>query len=397
MQADKHVDQAWYMMRGITCPIDSPGFVCEVAAIIDQKLNKSWQPNTLRTYLYSLIQYNNFLRLMTTLRVTGFIYDIPMLMALEEQCQKWSKSCVKDYKKKKGANPARAEQYINPTDLHGYLQSERALKSAAVLEQGGASNQEVTHSCHTACRNFLLFCLATANCQRTGCLTNMTLDEFKSGENEVKRGSHIVRVSAHKTAGKYGPANIVITESLYHKICNYIEVFRPSAVGENHSQYLFVNWGGSSMDSSSVTHALTTELGHAGIEKKMTCTTLRHLAVTLLSGLLPEDDLQDLSGLMSHSRSTAEGTYNDSLKGAKMVRISNIARKILTQEDVSAADLSEAVNGNLQKFTKSKLNYCLSNIWKYVFSHQTITLKWNMQHIITIYEKYYFISSRWKV
>ena len=82
------------------------------------------------------------------------------------------------------------------------------------------------------------------------------------------------------------------------------------------------------------------------------------------------------------------------MKGAKMLRICNIARKILTQEDLSAADLSKAVNGNLQKFTKLKLNYCLPNIWKYVLSNQTITLKRNMQHIIQFMKKYNFINPR---
>ena len=53
------------------------------------------------------------------------------------------------------------------------------------------------------------------------------LDPFKSEDYEVRRGSHFIRVSAHKTAGKNGPANIVITESLHHEICNYIELGRP--------------------------------------------------------------------------------------------------------------------------------------------------------------------------
>ena len=70
-----------------------------------------------------------------------------------------------------------------------------------------------------------------------------------------------------------------------------------------------------------------------------------------------------------------------------MLRNCNIARQILTQEDLSEADLSEAVNGNLQNFTKSNVTTAYQNICKYVLSNQTITLKRNMQHILTIHEK----------
>ena len=286
-----------------------------------------------------------FIKRMTLLGIEGFHYDVNMLNALDEQCGAWMRSLNKDYRKSKGSKSASQEGYINPSDLQAYMQSHRARQAALLLSGGG--REEVTMGTHTSARNYLLFCLAMANCQRTGCLTNLTLDEFADGKTNTQRGNHIVRVANHKTAGKYGPATLVVSEELYMQMEAYVQHFRPAALStDSRPKDLFVNWGGSSMDSGSVTNALSTELGHAGVEKRLTCTAVRHLAVTLLSGLLPEDDLADLSSLMAHSRSMAEGTYNDAMKGARMARISTIARKVLTQQTVCTEDLSEAVNGN---------------------------------------------------
>ena len=96
---------------------------------------------------------------------------------------------------------------------------------------------------------------------------------------------------------------------------------------------------------STTVHALSTELSHAGVEKRLNCTSIRHLAVTLLSGVLTESDLGDLSGLMTHSQAMAESTYNDSMKWARMARISTIANKILTKQDLCPEDLVKAIHG----------------------------------------------------
>ena len=91
--------------------------------------------------------------------------------------------------------------------------------------------------------------------------------EFADGREQVQRGDHIVVVAQHKTSAKYGPATLVMSK-LYAQMESYIKHFWPSAVStETHPKNLFINWGGSSMDPRSVMHALTTVLGHTGIEK----------------------------------------------------------------------------------------------------------------------------------
>ena len=109
-------------------------------------------------------------------------------------------------------------------------------------------------------------------------------------------------VAQHKTSAKYGPATLVMSK-LYAQMESYIKYFWPSAVStETHPKNLFINWGGSSMDPRSVMHALTTVLGHTGIEKRLTCNPIHHLAFTLLSGLLSERDLQGCQPLKYYFR-----------------------------------------------------------------------------------------------
>ena len=376
-QSSKHRDQVSYLLSVGATKIDSPQFLLDLADIIDRKLYKEWQPNTVRAYLNSLRLFIRFLNHMTLLNISEFDYNVTMLTALDDQCVTWMRSLSKAYRKSKGGKSANQEGYINPSDLQAYMQSTRAGQAVSLLTS--VPRDDVTMAEHTLARNYLIFCLAMANCQRTGCLTNLTLQEFADGREQVRRGDHIVMVAHHKTSTKYGPATLVVRKELYSQIESYIKHFRPSAISpDSHPKDLFVNWGGSSMDASSVIHALRTELGHAGVEKKLTCTAIRHLAVTLLSGLLPERDLKDLSGLMTHSRAVAEGTYNDAIKGARMARISNITRKVLTQQSLSANDLAEAVNGNWNK----SVSYCLASHCNHFSKNQNVHI-W--RNIISIF------------
>ena len=79
-------------------------------------------------------------------------------------------------------------------------------------------------------------------------------------------------------------------------------------------------------------------------------TKLRHMASTLVSGLLPESDTKDLASLMLHSSAVQQKTYNKCLSTLKNVRISKILKKMLTESAVEANDLKEVEFGELEFF-----------------------------------------------
>lgn len=74
-------------------------------------------------------------------------------------------------------------------------------------------------------------------------------------------------------------------------------------------------------------------------------TKMRHMAASLVSGVLPEGERGDLARLMQHSSATQQRTYNKCLATNKNIRISNIMRKICTEGTVEAGDLEKAQFG----------------------------------------------------
>ena len=72
---------------------------------------------------------------------------------------------------------------------------------------------------------------------------------------------------------------------------------------------------------------------------------MRHLAVTLVSTLLPKET-GDLAKHMIHSEATQQQHYNDSGASFKVVRVSKLVNKVLTKKQITANDLSDAQYGN---------------------------------------------------
>ena len=77
----------------------------------------------------------------------------------------------------------------------------------------------------------------------------------------------------------------------------------------------------------------------------MTCSSLRHLAVTVVSAVLPKEDGKALCELMDHSEEVQQAVYNDCLKTNRKVRISNILYKMMTNKVVTTEDLEEEEYG----------------------------------------------------
>ena len=77
----------------------------------------------------------------------------------------------------------------------------------------------------------------------------------------------------------------------------------------------------------------------------MTCTKLRHMAVTVMSCLLGKEELVDLAELMGHSVAMQQGVYNDALKDSKVARMSGMLGKVLRGESLCRDDVDEAFLG----------------------------------------------------
>ena len=83
---------------------------------------------------------------------------------------------------------------------------------------------------------------------------------------------------------------------------------------------------------------------HTKIYSRITCTQIRHLVVTLISAVLPEE-APKLASFMCHTSNQQQETYNDMLTCGSNVRMSNIVTKVLCNGDLREEDLDEAKLG----------------------------------------------------
>jgi len=230
---------------------------------------------------------------------------------------------------------------ITPDDIQAVLNSDRMAESNNLLKD--AQNTTKNQSNHTKVRNNILMQIVVRNCGRTGTLMNMRVQEFMDAElkrlNEVD--TYVISVAEHKTVRTYQAANCVISSEVHSYISTYLSDFRPPTT----SPYIFVTWSGLKMDAGSISNALTVELGHAGVERHVTCTGLRHMASTLVSSILPDADQKDLANFMAHSSHVQQKYYNQSLKTSSNVRMSTLLYKMVHHGTVGETDLASAVIG----------------------------------------------------
>ena len=106
---------------------------------------------------------------------------------------------------------------------------------------------------------------------------------------------------------------------------------------------------------------------------RLTCSSLRHLAVSVVSAALPREDRKALCELMDHSESVQQAVYNDCLKTNRKIRISNILHKMLTNKVVTKEDLEEEEYG--------KHRCCSGNI---SYEEQLLLMILNgLSHVVT--------------
>jgi len=268
-QTVRHKTQCQKILTFVTSSLDDSNTIAELSDLITNKTKTNeWKANTCRAYIGSLQLFVKFVQTMAGLgqrKYTSFRSD--GLHTLNLNLASWNKSLNK-MSRKEHLDKLRSltpEDIVNPDDIQKYLQCSNVAKALAILDAVSVDSSDVKiidQPTHTRVRNHLLFRLAIANAQRTGCLTNMTLEQF---HNKRRRKDHfLVNVEDHKTNNSYGCAELIVSTELYQQLEKYVQCIRPSSSADQ----FFLNWSGRKMTAGDVAHALSTELGHAGVEKR---------------------------------------------------------------------------------------------------------------------------------
>lgn len=263
----RHRLQTKYLLGLVKSRIDdSPE---ELSSALNKKLKSgTWKANTARTYVSSLTLFVKFLLTMKGIgQVQSVNLSIDGLRALQFTMANWIKSLSKQSQRdaKDATKRLSESDVVNPDDVAKYLECDRAAKAKTVIESIHTMSEgcQISQENHTLIRNYLLFCLAISNAQRSGCLMNMTLDEFTEGKKIKRKDHHIIFVKDHKTSSTYGSAELIVTPELYKMMEAYV-LQRPTSTAKE----IFLTWNGNKMTSANVVHSLTTEIAHAGVDKR---------------------------------------------------------------------------------------------------------------------------------
>ena len=150
------------------------------------------------------------------------------------------------------------------------------------------------------------------NASHTSALANMTLGEF--GNAKYTGESYVVSVFNRKTVGARGPADIVLTPSLYKEANIYsLNVHNElEGIGVEEENTFFISYRGKKMFLSMVTAQLNfywrKAAGHTEARPRFHATLGRKSAATKTHNVRPNLE-NDLANLMCHTRKMQKQTY----------------------------------------------------------------------------------------
>lgn len=136
--------------------------------------------------------------------------DVRALTKIDESCSNWQNSLKKSQNKRRLEKMDQdIQKLITPEDIKCFKDSKMAAEATKILK----TTDNLTLTEYVLVRDFLMASIVLRNANRTGVLSNMTVEELEEG---VRRSEVVVlSVKDHKTAHLSGPAKVVMTTELY--------------------------------------------------------------------------------------------------------------------------------------------------------------------------------------
>ena len=189
-------------------------------------------------------------------------------------------------------------------------------------------------------RNHIITLLSLANANRSGVLTEMTLDDYRHGQ--YVDGFRVVSVVNHKTVSTHGAANICVSPMEEDLIAGYL-LLRANIDLANTNNRFFVTISGGPMSQSNIAYAISSSFKSSGAVENISVsnTKIRKFAVTLTYAKQPSLK-NKLSSMMCHSSNTAEKYYLHDEKEKNTVVMSNYLRSQTSKGKVSSRNTVRA-------------------------------------------------------
>jgi site-specific recombinase XerC len=268
---------------------------------------KQHMPGTIKSYLASIKHFYSFC--LADEHVSLAKNDKESVERMIDTVSRWIRAYKNQSSKRqleKGDDDL--NNIITPAQISVFEKSKASLMAVKLI--GTASQaplKTLTMSDFVLVRDYLISQIAIGNANRSGVIANMTVAEFLQAK--LTNDQYIISVKNHKTSHVYGPAKVVVNNSLYSWIKVYFTRFRNHTVSiTSDPGLLFVSWNGGELSSGQVSKCLQSVWGKAGLNQKINCTLIRKTAVSEIHEHAPELKGK-LADSMCHRVSTADKSY----------------------------------------------------------------------------------------
>ena len=233
----------------------------ELGNVIETKTSKNqWRPNTVRTYLYSFMNFLKFVKSKHSDKYDSqkLSNTVKSIMTMRQYFQGISRK--EQIMSRQSKSVAESNDEVTPADFNTYITSEHVKNmKKSIIEENPVT---VVRGDHTSVRNFLIRNIVIRNPQRTASICNLLVSDVTEAKH--KNGTYVILVDSHKTAKTYGSVEVVVSKELMDMLTKYLSTYSTQTT----CPYFFVSYDGKQMAYSSIATSLMTELNKAGVDKK---------------------------------------------------------------------------------------------------------------------------------
>ena len=303
--------------------------------------DKQFSPATIRSYLSSLIHFGNYATMQGYVSGESKSHIQTMLSCIRRWIASFRKECCVASLQKMDTD---VQNLVTRADIKAFESSDASREAIKLLSATQTDDaQVVTVKQYVTMRDYLLVQVVLANDNRLGVLSSMLTSEILNAR-EID-GHMVISVGKHKTAWQYGPAKIVLTNTVYAWLKLFMTKILPqisSHSGSSSAGYAFLTANGQPMESGQITRALQATWKKANLSDKITCTLVRKSAVTAVHqeapGMAP-----NLADLMGHRTATAERCYRVVNREKTCVAAAKTLSEVTGRSEISVRSQSNRV------------------------------------------------------
>jgi site-specific recombinase XerD len=316
-------------------------------------VRKGFMPRTIKSYLSSVRHWYAYILAEESDRITAD--EKQKIQLMSDRVSRW----INSYRREAAAKglekmDADLSKLVTPDKVSLFDRSQPALMAVKCLgEMADMAPKNVSQTEYVLMRDFLLTQVIISNANRSGVLANMTVQEFLTARQIGE--SFVISVTSHKTAHVYGPAKIVLTQTLFGWLSIFVTHVR-SQITQRFSGkggFLFLSWTGEKLESGQITRAVQSVWKKAGLGTDISCTLMRKSAVSSLHEKCPgqKDHLADL---MCHSTQTASRCYRLVRRQETSVAASRTLSSLMKGDETTVDDNGHADDADGQTAANSE-------------------------------------------